>query len=144
MVFNNVLKTQSLKLCVEEIVLKIHNSTHLNFDAIAIQGYSGSLVGSPVALELGKELIVVRKRHDGREAHDNPKSFGRVVSPFIFTTPFKYIILDDLCQSGATIRSIIKEIHEIHTSAKFVGTYLYAGHKFYDADSTRQVLRDAI
>ena len=91
--------------------------TRINeFDAIAIRGMSGALVGSIIAARLNKPLIVVRKQdgnHSGRrvEGIKNAKD---------------YIILDDLISTGDTA-DIIKDEVKNFNGAKLVGIVLYNG-----------------
>jgi hypothetical protein len=73
----------------------------LHFDAIAVTGLSGLLVGSIVAMEMDKPLIIVRKR--GEERHTLNECEG------VFGGE-TYIILDDFVSSGATIFRIERKV----------------------------------
>ncbi len=86
---------------------------HLDkFDAIAFTGMSGALIGPPVAMVLGKEIIMVRKDNSGTHSiHDVEGDFNARA----------YIIVDDLRDTGATERFIIKKIADNIPDAKYVG-----------------------
>jgi len=87
-----------------------------NFDAIAVSGYSMSLIGSIIAHKMNKGLIIVRKDEDERAS--NFEVEGTVCD--------RYIIIDDLICSGETLRRITNKISELHHSpAKLYGVYLY-------------------
>jgi adenine/guanine phosphoribosyltransferase-like PRPP-binding protein len=83
------------------------------YDAIAFTGQSGSLLAGPLAVRLGKPLIMVRKKakpvtHSQKEVEGirNARS---------------YVIVDDVICTGATIRRIRAKIREWSPNAKFVG-----------------------
>jgi adenine/guanine phosphoribosyltransferase-like PRPP-binding protein len=87
------------------------------FDAIAVSGMSGALIGSTIADRLGKGIIVVRKEDD-TSTHSWYKVEGAICE--------RYIIIDDLIASGKTVRRIIDQIKkEQYQDAKCVGIYLY-------------------
>lgn len=88
-----------------------------NFDAIAFCGISGALVAPAVAAMLDKELIVVRKRQDSSHSQEI------VEGPY---TTKKYVIIDDLVESGKTARIMIENIHyRLSEDAKCVALCLY-------------------
>ena len=71
------------------------------FDAIAVRGISGLLVGVPLALRLDKQLIVVRKPKD--DTH----------SPYMvegYAAGERYLIVDDFVSTGATVKEIQKAL----------------------------------
>jgi adenine/guanine phosphoribosyltransferase-like PRPP-binding protein len=71
------------------------------FDAIAFMGMSGSLLAQPIAMKLKKNLIMVRKTTRG--VHSSRLVEGDRASR-------RYIIVDDLVDSGDTARKIMKRI----------------------------------
>lgn len=93
------------------------------FDSIAVRGVSGLLVGSPVALALGKPLAVVRKPSEVAHASGivNRAHAGN-----------SYIVIDDFVSSGATVREIQLEM-AWRTNAVFTGFYTYLYRKFVPA-----------
>lgn len=74
-----------------------------NFDAIAVLGTSGLLIGPSLADKMGKELLVVRKQNDG--AHSSRQVEGGNVG-----VGFRYIVVDDLVASGKTIQNAVKAV----------------------------------
>ena len=85
------------------------------FDAIAVRGLSGMLVGPEVAGRLSKQIVVVRKNddlttHSGHRVEGSPGS--------------SYIILDDLVDTGKTVDLIRARIAD-KSAAKCVGIYTY-------------------
>ena len=78
-------------------ILKTIKKHRLKFDAIAVRGCSGMLVGAPVAMKLGKSLIIVRKNESTHAAWD--------IEGDIDCNSF--IIIDDFILTGDTV----KEIH---------------------------------
>lgn len=71
----------------------------IQFDAIAFRGYSGSLLAVPVALQMDKHLVIVRKPRE--MSHGDPVE-GKVHR--------RYIIVDDHISSGNTVKSIVRTI----------------------------------
>jgi len=89
------------------------------FDSIAVRGVSGVIVGAPVAVLLGKPLIIVRKDDELSHAHNNAHrvSNGRFAGR-------RYLILDDFTITGATIQEIEAQM-TAHTPAQAAAWYLY-------------------
>jgi len=84
------------------------------FEAIAVSGYSSSLIGSILADRLKKNLIVVRK--DSEE---------RISNYLIEGIPFQpYIYVDDLIQSGDTLKRVYQRCNEF-LKAPMYGVYIY-------------------
>lgn len=81
------------------------------FDAVAVTGLSGLLMGPVVADRLGKGIIVVRK--EGEKNHS-----GYAIESSVSG---KYVIVDDFISTGATIRRIVDNVGE-----GCVGICLYA------------------
>lgn len=82
------------------------------FDAIAFTGMSGALIGPPVAMELGKSVIMCRK--PDTSTHSSYEVEGDANAD-------TYIILDDLTSSGGTKRRIIEQIRKWNPSAEYIG-----------------------
>jgi adenine/guanine phosphoribosyltransferase-like PRPP-binding protein len=85
------------------------------FDSIAVTGVSGILVGAPVALALGKPIVIVRKPYDD---HHNSES---VVNQH--RAGKRYLFLDDFIGLGRTRERVIEALHD---KSKYAGSYLYA------------------
>ena len=90
-----------------------------DFDSIVCCGTSGLLVAPQVCEILNKEIVVVRKDHEKR------------YSPFIIEGVLgsRFIFLDDLVCSGATLKYVIKNLKEEHPYAKCLGAYCYMKDK---------------
>jgi orotate phosphoribosyltransferase len=115
MTFKNRVKT--LKSAKKVIKKKIG----MKFDTIAVTGVSGLVFGTVLAHELKKNLCVVRKQ-DGSHSHLKVES-GQ-------SGQGRYIIVDDLIESGNTIRRINSEIQssdgkDCPNPSVCVGIYLY-------------------
>lgn len=91
------------------------------FDAIAFTGMSGALIGVPVADILGKGLIAVRRKDD-KSNHS-----GRAVEG---VKASRYVIIDDLIATGATLFHVRDSIKWWHPEASLVGVYLYYSKPF--------------
>jgi hypothetical protein len=90
------------------------------FDSLAVQGMSGVLVGSPVALRLRKPLVIVRKENDNRHASEDIINYGRVGAAWLF--------LDDFIDSGATQRRVYDALL-LYTGTNYprwAGSYCYS------------------
>lgn len=82
------------------------------YDAIAFRGMSGALIAPPVARELNKSLIMVRK--PGEDSH----------SPFDVEGDHRarrYIIVDDFISSGRTAYTILRAIKKFSPKAECLG-----------------------
>jgi adenine/guanine phosphoribosyltransferase-like PRPP-binding protein len=87
------------------------------FEAIAMRGFSGSLLGPTLAYLLQKHMIIVRKE-PGHSVKDSVQ--GRRVGT--------YLIVDDFISSGDTIKSIVENIRKhAGTAMTPVGIYLWRG-----------------
>lgn len=106
----------------------LHLKKKLKFDAIAVCGHSGLIIGGAVAAQLGIPLIAVRK--------DITKVFGdgNMVNMHLDLPtgrPLRYLILDDLIVMGRTIKHIIAEINDVSNdydspfTSKCVGVLLH-------------------
>ena len=94
------------------------------FDSIAVCGVSGLMVGSPVALALGKPLVVVRKDTDMlmpcvhvSEVENARNSGGRV------------LFLDDYIGGGHTVRHVADSVTR-GTPGAVVSSYEYKHRRY--------------
>lgn len=85
------------------------------FDSIVCCGISGLMVVPQIAEILNKHIVVIRKA-DERCYSDFPMEG---------VTPFRYVIVDDLVCSGATIKHIRNTIYEDCPKATCIGVYCY-------------------
>lgn len=112
---NPVLRPGGLKLEVQSAARALKK---IEFDAIAFTGLSGAVLASAVALKLNKLLYCVRKQGENRHSdYDVEGPLGAL----------RYIIIDDLIQTGGTLRRIIKQVrkHSADCPATLVGIWLY-------------------
>lgn len=93
------------------------------FDSIAVTGTSGLMVGAPVAIALGKPLVIVRKQCE--DSH----SWGH---PGIESVGERYLFLDDFVAQGDTRARVADAVTKAHPDAVMSGTYLYGN----DPDET--------
>ena len=91
----------------------------VEFDAIAVRGCSGMLMGPALAMRMNKGIIMVRK--DRRSSH----SGYDVEGPW---DGCHYIIVDDFIASGETVRTIVDAVADFSTS-KCVGIFCYLGEE---------------
>lgn len=91
-----------------------------DFDAIAFRGMSGALIAPPVALALGKTLIMVRKPDEDSHAirWSIPKENHLVEGDAGART---YIIVDDFISSGRTKEAIIEAVKNFAPHARCLG-----------------------
>lgn len=96
----------------------------VEFDAIAMRGASGMLFGAPLAFLMNKGMILVRKPEELNHSYRTVEGLA---------SGKKYIIVDDLVSTGATVR-IMKEAilaHADFSHYEFVGDYLYNSGRFH-------------
>jgi hypothetical protein len=87
--------------CVE--VLKPHRD---KFKYVAITGYSGALIGGPVADRLDKEIIICRKNTLTSHGHRYVESSAGWAEDF----SDKFVIIDDFICEGETLKRVTKEL----------------------------------
>ena len=91
------------------VATAIKNLKDVSFDTVAVRGVSGMTLGSILAHVLKKNLCIIRKddgSHSCRELESGRHFQGR------------YIIVDDLIDTGKTIKAIIKAIEDDEREAK--------------------------
>lgn len=86
------------------------------FDSIAVQGMSGVIVGSPVCVELGKPLVVVRKPFDFHHGPTDEVMNDQYIGD-------SYLFLDDFIGTAATFCRVKTALDGI---AEYAGYYLYS------------------
>jgi adenine/guanine phosphoribosyltransferase-like PRPP-binding protein len=91
-------------------------STNLDFDTIAFSGFSGALFGPTLGMALNKYIAYVRP-----SGYDNCHSIYSVEGP---SREAMYIIVDDLVDTGNTLRRIITKMAEREGTC--VGIFFYA------------------
>lgn len=112
-------------------IAKLLKDKKIKYDAIAVTGVSGITMGSMVAFHLKKRLVIVRKNIGGEATHSWIKvehtERGKLM---------RYIVIDDLIDSGDTINRIINSIElECGNDVKCAGVVLYdKGVRFKDKD----------
>lgn len=102
-----------------EVARAVKALKQVEFDAIAFTGLSGAVLASAVALNMGKLLYCVRKADD-KSRHSDYDVEGPLGA-------LRYIIIDDLIQTGGTLSRIIQQVrkHSADCPATLVGIWLY-------------------
>lgn len=100
------------------------------FDAIAFMGISGTLIGPPVAIKLGKPFLLVRK--PGHDSHSQWMVEGDYAAK-------SYIILDEFSETGKTKKLIRNSIEAVMPSAKYKG---FLGVKWLTEASVTQYAKE--
>jgi hypothetical protein len=106
------------------VALKEMNDT-IGFDTIVVRGMSGALMGGAVRAITGYPLTILRKRAE--RSHSWMDAEGTIE---LFKIN-KYIFLDDLVDSGKTLKIVHKEMNRLakesrNTPIEMVGIVLYA------------------
>lgn len=89
----------------------------VEFDTIVFTGVSGGLFAPVLAYSMKKEIVVVRK--EGADSHSNYKCEG-------FKSAKRYLFVDDIIASGATLKHVRDRMEKYAPQAVFVGVYMYA------------------
>jgi hypoxanthine phosphoribosyltransferase len=119
--YQNYSNGEKLKRLVEESATLLQEKK-IDFDTIGVMGVSGLLVAAPLAVVMGKELLVVRKSGDKRSRLD----FGIPIALGIGRNQ-KILLLDDGIETGATIAAMISKIKSTCPNPTFAGLFLYCG-----------------
>ena len=82
------------------------------YDTLAFSGYSGALIAPMLALAVGKDMVLVRKKGDVRASSYDVEGYKNIK---------KYIIVDDFVCSGDTAKRIIKGVKDFAPDAKCLG-----------------------
>lgn len=121
-----VFDPRKLALVVRRLALEIKRVPG-GIDTIAVRGVSGMLVGAPLAYATGKPILVVRK-------DDGSHSSNRVEGPTFAGT---YVIIDDLVDSGDTLREIVVRVKDHDPAARCASVMLYAHYTSITCASSR-------
>ena len=111
-----------------KLIVSYIKSLKLDFDAVAFRGVSGALVAPSVASSLGKPLICVRKESEKTHTHYQVEGY--------LCDNCTYIIIDDLIDSGSTIKEIVKKIKAECKKTECKGVFLY--HIYYYDEKDRE------
>jgi len=89
----------------------------IQFDAIAVRGNSGLLIGAPLAAHLNKNIMIVRKKgersHSMRDVEGWQHARQRV------------LLVDDFIETGSTLKYMYRKIMDYCVEPEVVGVYLY-------------------
>lgn len=87
-----------------------------------------------VCYKLGMPMLVVRKESD-KDNHDTRTANGA-------SNAAGYLFIDDLVDSGRTLRHVMKEVRGVAPDSKFFGAVLYASREGFELryDSRAQVI----
>ena len=115
----------------EEVVnFTVKSLANIDFDVLVFRGFSGAIVGAPVALRLKKDWALVRKPQDA--SHTTNRIEGNVWG--------RYIVIDDFIDTGATLRTIQDAVKEFGSpSAECLGCVLYDQQWLESRCSSREV-----
>jgi len=103
------------------------------FDSIACCGVSGLMVVPQIAEILNKNIVVVRKKNEERYSEFTTEGVA----------PFRYVVVDDLICSGATLKHINKTLKEEYPRSKCVGLYCYIPDECaYNTETVKLFQRD--
>lgn len=93
-------------------------------EAIAVRGFSGTIVGSIVAHEMGLPMFIVRKPKEDEPHHSD----AAVEGPLHWSPLARYVIVDDFVASGNTLRAIVRGVGN---RGHLLGAYLYRDDEFF-------------
>ena len=100
---------------IMECVVRLRSIEAL--DSIVVCGTSGLLVGPQVSEILNLNLVIVRKKHETKSSYSDFDTEG--------VHPARYIILDDLCNSGRTVNHILRTLNKEYNRIYCLGAYFY-------------------
>jgi len=102
------------------------------FKVIAFSGMSGSMMSPPVANELGKHLVLVRKTKKGCHSRHRVE--------FTFSAfPDSYIIIDDFVASGKTAKRVMREMSETFGGSQCKAILCYSKDYVYGEETVKSV-----
>ena len=96
----------------ERIKLAHRALKYHDFEAIAFRGMSGALVSIPLALEMNKTLIMVRKPNT--DTHSSYPVEGD-------TKAKRYVIVDDFVASRATAKAVKESVSKFAPDSECIG-----------------------
>ncbi|WP_280429118.1 phosphoribosyltransferase [Nocardia brasiliensis] len=101
----------------------------IRFDTLVGTGLSGALMIPTLARALSVDFLLIRKPNDG--SHARSKCEGRLGE--------KWLFVDDLIETGETLRRVYHEVGEAATArghaTRFIGAYLYESTRYRDSDA---------
>ena len=100
------------------------------YDIIAVRGASGTVIGSVVAYQLNKLLMVVRKNNERVHCYQVYSMYGE-------PRPERTVFLDDFIERGGTYRAIIKAL-----GAPPMWVMLYSDYTFQLYNKEQHLLQD--
>lgn len=112
------------KITVDAICHELNHPKFGRVEAIVGTGTSGTLMLVPVSIKSGLQYCVVRKKDDKNHS-------GSVIETYIpyFPGTSRYVIIDDLTETGTTVGKIIKAMTAIYAKSRCVGIILYQSSK---------------
>lgn len=124
-----VINPKDRKKKIERIIkmLKPYND---RFTTFAFMGMSGALIAPLLADKMGKDILLVRKND---KSHSYYNAEGRVDGD--------YVIIDDLVDSGKTVRKIIDDISKVYP-IKCVALVLY--DNYFTIEETKSKIQHDI
>ena len=114
------------------VVQFFQDNPSISFNTIACSGLSGLLIAPMIADLTHTDLLVVRKDDEGCRSNKQVEGVRKA--------NIKYIIVDDLIDSGKTIKRIIQQIDIHRNKAELVGVYLY--YRIKDRDGLEEQQTD--
>ena len=99
---SSALTPDKFRRILNKLARNIRNA-NITFDSIAFRGMSGTLVAPTIAFRLKKNPVLIRKECDGSHSGRSIEANSEVVD---------YIIIDDLIESGTTIKRIVEAMDE--------------------------------
>lgn len=99
----------------------------IEFNIIAVTGNSGTIFGGALAAKLDKPLLLVRKPSD--HAHSKQR-----IESHTILGEFTYIFVDDLAETGDTVKRVKQEIKKEYPLAVKIGNYFYRYSQFIKAN----------
>ena len=97
-------------------VIRVLEEHEDEFDTIAFRGMSGAVIAPTVAYFMNKPMVLVRKSGDSTHSSCVLEGCGTEVE--------RYVIVDDMVSTGATVREIQTQMWD-RANAKCVGIVLY-------------------
>jgi hypothetical protein len=99
----------------------------VEFDAFAVSGNSGTLMGGAMSAAMKKKMILVRKPSDNSHSSYTVEGDESIL---------RFVFLDDQIATGATRTRVVTTVKAWLPKVEFVGTYLYnkSGCFGYDPD----------
>ena len=109
----HLIRTKNLQETITRAIAVLRKH---DFDALAFRGASGMLLGVPLAVALDKTMIMVRKDTQGT-CHSSYPVEGDAAAK-------RYVIVDDLIRTGATVRAILAAVQVFAPQAECIGAIL--------------------